>query len=101
MASREELHTKLKELLGSDHVYYQAPEDLKMEYPCIRYSKTNIMSIHADNMKYSNHRCYEIIVIDKRPDNVVIDKILELPYSLHNRHYVSNELNHDIIILYY
>lgn len=101
MASRESLHEKLKELLGNDRVYYQAPEDLKMEYPCIRYSKTNIVSMHADNMKYSNNRCYEIIVIDKLPDNKVIDKILELPYSLHNRHYVANELNHDVIILYF
>lgn len=101
MASRIDLHNKLKELLGSANVYYQAPENLKMEYPCIRYSKSNIVSKHADNIKYSNDKCYEIIVIDKLPDNDVIDKILGLPYSLHDRHYVSNNLNHDVIILYF
>lgn len=101
MGRREQLHEKLKKLLGSNHVYYQAPEDLKMEYPCIRYSKSNIVSTHADNIKYANNDRYEIIVISKLPDNAVIGKILEFPYSLHDRHYVSNNLNHDVIILYF
>lgn len=101
MASRVELQTKLQELLGNKNVYYQPPETLKMEYPCIRYSKTNIVSTHADNMKYSNTNRYELIVIDKRPDNSVIEKILTLPYSEHDRHYVSNNLHHDVIILYF
>ena len=44
---------------------------------------------------------YEIIVIDKLPNNEVIDKILELPYSSFDRHYVSDNLNHDVITIYY
>ena len=72
-----------------------------MEYPAIRYSKATISSRHADDMKYSNFDRYEIIVIDKGPDNEVIQKILELPLSSHDRHYTSNNLNHDVINLYY
>ena len=101
MDRRLELQTKLEELLGSRNVYYQPPENLKMEYPAIRYSKSNISSRHADDMKYSNVTRYEIIVIDKRPDNEVIDKILQLSYSSYDRHYVSDNLNHDAITLYY
>ena len=101
MASRLELQSKLEELLGSRNVYYQPPESLKMEYPAIRYSKSIISSNHADDMKYSNFTSYEIIVIDRKPDNNVIQKILELPYSSHDRHYVSNNLHHDSINLYY
>ena len=101
MTNREQLQTKLEELLGSRNVYYQPPESLKMEYPAIRYSKNDISSRHADNAKYSNHTQYEIIVIDKSPDNDVIQKILELPLSSFDRHYVSNNLNHDVINLYY
>jgi len=101
MASRIELQTKLQELLGNKNVYYQPPETLKMEYPCIRYSKSNINSRHADDIKYSTINRYELIVIDKRPDNIVIEKILNLPYSEHDRHYVSNNLHHDVIILYF
>ena len=101
MTSRLELQTKLEELLGSKNVYYQPPESLKMGYPAIRYSKSNISSRHADGMNYSNFTSYEIVVIDKRPDNEVIQKILELPLSSFDRHYVSDNLNHDVINLYY
>ena len=101
MASRIDLHNKLKELLGSANVYYQAPENLKMEYPCIKYSKSDITSTHADNMKYSNVTKYEAIVIDKKPDNVVIEEILNLPYSSFDRHYVANNLHHDVITIYF
>ena len=101
MASRLNLQTKLESLLGSKNVYYQPPESLKMGYPAIRYSRVNISSRHADDMKYSNFDRYEIIVIDKRPDNEVIKKILELPLSSHDRHYTSNNLNHDVLNLYY
>lgn len=101
MNNRLKLQDKLEELLGNRNVYYQPPENLKMEYPAIRYSKTKIDSKHADDIKYSNMDRYEIIVIDGLPDNDVIDKILKLPYSTFDRHYISNNLNHDTIILYF
>lgn len=101
MNRRLELQSKLEALLGNRNVYYQPPESLKMEYPCIRYSKSDIESTYADDMKYSNHKKYELVVIDKRPDNPVIDEILKLPFSTYDRHYASNNLNHDVIILYY
>ena len=100
MRTRLDLQSKLVELLGSDHVYYQPPESLKMEYPAIRYSKSMIDSRHASNIKYINHDRYEIIVIDKRPDNEVIKKILDLQHTSFDRHYVSNNLNHDVITIY-
>lgn len=101
MATRIDLHNKLVELLGNNHVYYQAPENLKMEYPCIRYSRSRPDVKHANNIKYIKKDCYEIIVIDKRPDNVIIEKILELPLSMYDRHYTSDNLNHDVITLYF
>lgn len=101
MTRRLELQSKLEEMLGSRNVYYQPPETLKMEYPAIRYSKSVIDSRYADNSKYSKFTRYEVIVIDKRPDNEVIDKILDLPYSSHDRHYAANNMNHDVITLYY
>lgn len=101
MSKRLDLHNKLVELFGNNHVYYQPPENLKMEYPCIRYSKSNITSRHADNIKYVNKNRYEIMIIDKHPDNAVIEKILELPLSSYDRHYTADNLNHDVIRLYY
>lgn len=101
MASRLDLQNKLEELLESKHVYYQPPENLKMEYPAIRYSLSRIESRHANNAKYSSFNCYEIIVIDKLPDNKIIKKILSWPMSSFERHYTSDNLNHDVIKLYF
>ena len=101
MSKRLELHNKLVALFGNNHVYYQPPENLKMEHPCIRYSKSDITSRHADNINYVNKTSYEIVVIDKHPDNAVIEKILELPLSSYDRHYISDNLNHDVIRIYY
>lgn len=101
MDKRLKLQAILEDLLGLQHVYYQPNESLKMEYPAIKYSVSNIESKFANNKKYSNITCYEVVVIDKMPDNEVIQKILELPLSYFDRHYVSDNLNHDSIILYY
>ncbi len=101
MKTRLDLQNKLEELLGSKNVHYQPPENLKIEYPAIKYSMRKITNNHANNKKYLKSNSYDIIVIDKKPDNLVINKILELPYSSFDRHYVSDNLNHDVIILYF
>ena len=101
MATRLELQSKLEELLGFKHVYYQPPETIKMEYPAIKYSKSNVNIRSANDKTYSKINRYEVIVIDKKPDNPVIDKLLELPYCSYDRHYKADNLNHDVLILYY
>ena len=101
MASRIELQNLLEKLLGSREVYYQSPGDNDMNYPAIKYEKSDIDTKYADNMKYSNMKQYQIIVIDRLPDNPVIEKILELPYSSYDRPYKANNLNHDVITLYW
>lgn len=99
--TRLNLQAKLEELLGSKHVYYNPPENLKMEYPAIRYSKNDIENTYASNIKYISRDVYNLVVIDKKPDNPVIKKLLELPYSEFDRHYVADGLNHDIIRIFY
>ena len=101
MANRLDLHSKLKELLESDEVYYQAPESKKMEYPAIKYSKSSIKSTYANNATYSMMDRYEIIVMSRTPDHPVIKKLLSLPYCSYDRHYVSENLNHDVLTLYF
>lgn len=101
MASRIELQTKLEELLGSRNVYYQPPASVKMEYDAIRYSKKNIQRSNANNNLYLKNNCYDLIVISKRPDPDVMDKLLELPYCSFDRYYTSDNLNHYVFTLYY
>ena len=101
MASRLQLHNKLVELLGSKNVYYQPPESIKMEYPAIVYSRSKIDSAFADNTAYMLSNKYEIIVIDMKPDNNIINHINSIPYCRHDRCYKADNLYHDVFILYY
>lgn len=101
MADRIELHSLLQELLGSSNVYYQPPESIKMQYDAIRYSKKTIESEYANDRKYLMRDCYELMVISRLPDNPVIKKLLELPYCSYDRHYVADNLHHDILTIYY
>ena len=98
---RLELHEKLKSLPGIKKVYYQPPENLQIEYPAIVYSINDIYSRHADDVKYNNKIEYSITIIDKLPDNSAIDELLTWQLSSYNRHFVSDNLNHDVITLYY
>lgn len=101
MASRLDLQNKLEELLESKNVYYQPPESLKMSYPAIRYSRDNIDKKVANNSTYLLINRYEIIVIDPKKDNPIIEKLLELPMCRFDRHYISDNLNHYAFTLYY
>ena len=101
MADRLDLQSKLEELLETRNVYYQPPESIKMQYDAIRYSKKNITSTYANDTKYSMRNCYELVVISKRSDSPVVERILSLPYTSYDRHYIADNLHHDVITIYY
>lgn len=101
MGSVDELQEKLVELLGASNVYYQPPESIKMNYPAIVYSKSRIVTKKANNSTYVKNTRYEIIVINRKSDNPVIDKLLELPYCSYDRNYKSDNLYHDVLTLYF
>ena len=100
MASRLDLQTKFEEILGSRNVYYQPPASVKMQYPAIVYRRKDINTRFANNVVYMHSTSYEIVLIDKNPDSEFIDKILQLPYCRYERHYTSDNLNHDVFTIY-
>lgn len=101
MATRLELQSMLETLLGSRNVYYQPPSSIKMEYPAIVYSRKNIKNNFANDNVYGQSRFYEIIVIDSNPDSVIVDKVSKLKTCKFDRHYKSDNLNHDVFTLFY
>lgn len=101
MADHIKLQSLLEELLESDNVYYKPPESAKMHYPAIRYSKKTITTKYANDANYSTRDCYELTVIAKLPDHPIIKKLLALPYCSYDRSYVADNLNHDVLIIYY
>lgn len=101
MGSRLELQNLLESILGSRNVYYQPPESIKIKYPAIIYSRNDIDNNFADDIVYMQNHTYQIIVIDANPDSEIINKISKLPMCRYNRHYTSDNLNHDVFILNY
>lgn len=101
MGSRLDLQTKLETLLGSQNVYYQPPASVRMNYPAIVYSRSNIENRHADDDVYMQAYFYEVTVIDEDPDSEIVENVSKLPGCRFDRHYTSDNLNHDVFTLYY
>lgn len=101
MSSRLDLQTILEGILGSRNVYFQPPSSVRMQYPAIVYSRKNIEKRLANDSTYHKLPSYEVILIDKNPDSAFVDKILDLPYCSYDRHYESDNLNHDVFTIYY
>lgn len=101
MASRIDLQDLLEKLLGSRDVYYQSPGNNNMNYPAIKYNKDDIQTTFADDQKYLSKKRYSVTVIDRLPDNPVIDELLALPYCSYDRFYKADNLNHDVLTLYW
>lgn len=101
MGTRQDLHHLFEEILGSTNVYFQPPESIKLKYPCIIYSLSDIYARNADDLHYSMQKAYNISVISRDPDNNIAEKIMTLPRTRFDRRYVADNLYHDILTLYY
>lgn len=102
MASRLDLQTELETILGSRNVYFQPPESKKLVYDCIVYNRSNIESKQANNYNYLSKDRYEITYIYKNPDSELPQTILDhFKYCTHVRHFVIDNLYHDVFGIYY
>ena len=101
MANRVQLQTILEDLMSSSNVYYQPPESVKLRYPCVIYSRSSIDTTFADDKPYVHRIRYKITIIDKNPDSELPGKVAALPMCVFDRHYVADNLNHDVYNLYY
>lgn len=94
------LHEILCEALGSRNVYFQPPENLKMKYPAIVYSRDDFDDSHANNSAYIQKTGYMVTLIDRDPDSGTLDAIRALPHCRFDRHYTADNLNHDVFTIY-
>lgn len=101
MSRRLELHEILCGILGTRNVYYQPPESVKMKYPAIVYSREDIENVFADDRVYKQAHIYQVIVIDSDPDSEIVHKVSQMPKCIYDRHYTSNNLNHDVFSICY
>lgn len=101
MDRRLSLQKKLMSILGSSNVYFQPPETLKIQYPCIIYERSNIDKKYADNRTYISMVRYSLTLITRSPESEIVKAILDLPYCSYDRYYTADGLNHDTFTLYY
>lgn len=101
MVPRLKLSQLLKTTLGSDNVYFQPPQNIRMTYPAIVYALTDMDVIHANNDPYNIEKGYLVTLIGSDPDSEVINKLARLRKCEFNRQFVADGLYHTVYTIYY
>lgn len=100
MDNRDKIQADLEAIIGSGKVYFQPPESVKLTYPCIVYERNDIGKFTANDKLYMKNESYIVTLITKDPDDSLIDSILELDYCSFNRHFVIDNLTHEVFTIY-
>ena len=102
MGKRTDLQDILENLLGSENVYFQPPESIKLKYPCIIYNLSNVRLDTADNINYKSDKQYAITIIDPDPDTQLPERLINsMNKLLFDRFYTADNLNHYVFTLFY
>lgn len=106
MGQRLQLQSLFETLLGDMpedklNVYFQPPNNLAIEYPCIVYNLDSAETEFADNNPYRFTKQYEVTVIDRDPDSEIPDKVAMLPMCRLTRRFSTDNLNHNVFTLFF
>lgn len=96
---RDLLHL-LQQAVQHDRVYFQTPENLKIEYPAVVFHLSKIEIDRASDVPYKGAKEYSVTLITKDPEPDVIDEILKIPYSSLDTTYISDGMNHFVFTFY-
>ena len=97
-------HKQLSDVSGipSEHLYFQPPSTVKLNYPCIIYKNTGDWDIKADNLRYAAKTRIQAIVVTRDPDSDIPEKILNgFFYSSADPDYTAENLYHHPITIYF
>ena len=103
---RKDLHKELKQVMKSlgldENIYYVSPSNNHMEYPCILYSLARPNVRYADNGRYLIFNQYDLTVIDIDEDSPIVDALCgHFSYCSFDRNYISDNLHHTALTLYF
>lgn len=107
MGRREDLHNKLVALMSrfvldaGQHVYFQPPATVRMQYPAIVYRLSNYDVRYADNRGYKRKAAYTVTVVDRNPDSEIPGAFDDWPLCSFDRHYTADNLHHYTFRIYY
>ena len=109
----DQLIAELMDLLGTDKVYFQPAPDFSensepviltgIEYPCFMIKRTMAYQPKADDRTYLFRPGYDVTYINRdEPDDEMIYKVVKhFKICNYQRHYVSDNLHHDLFTIYY
>lgn len=103
MGLHETLCGVMTRFFGEDsrkRVYFQPPEDLKIEYPCMIYHLSEIRTVHAGNLPYAAAWKYSVTFITRDPDSPVPGEMAALPLCKFDRYFTNDNLHHYVFIIY-
>lgn len=83
----------------SKNVWFQPGN--RLIYPAIVYSRNTADTRYADDNPYVVMVQYIITVIDPNPDSLIPGLVAQLPMCKADRHFVSENLHHDVYLMYY
>ena len=98
------LDEKLRRILGSSNLYFEPPTSQMMKYPCIRYKRSNIDVVFADNKPYLGRNRYEIVAIFEDADDDLPERLLYNKEGLVlnlERPYVADGLHHYVFTTHF
>lgn len=97
-ANRLELREKLQQFMEDcgeiPRLYFQPPETVKLEYPCMIYHLKALTSRKANNRPYHKTIGFDITYITRSPASNVPDRILDEPLFAFDRYYTAENLHH-------
>lgn len=101
LVKQPELNDLLKDIRDSDSVYFQPPENVKIQYPCIVYKRDDIVPTWAANKVYGKVNRYLVTSISRDPNDEVPDKLADLEKCLLEQSFVADNLYHYVFSLYF
>ena len=105
---------ELKDLLGTEEVYFQASPNVGngvdeayiftgMQYPCFIMERTTAYQPHASDRNYLFRPGYKVTFINPdEPDPEMLEKVMQkFPHCSYDKHFISDGLHHDVFMVYY
>ena len=107
---------ELKDLLGTDEVYFQPSYNVGLDdgygesyiltginYPCFIVERTNAYQPWANSKNYLFSPGYQVTYINRdEPDPGMLEQVMQhFEYCRYQRHFVRDNLHHDVFMIYY
>lgn len=102
MGNRLELHNQLINIILNNNVYYQPPENFKMNYPCIIYNQEPGDVKRANNKVYKYTQKYNVtFIFNGSNDGVILNMLESFIHCELDNIFVNDNLYHYVFTLYF